>query len=89
MAPRQEKSSTPPQQPTKTEPAPQSTHSSPAHLRQGVKLAKDGPGQTWFNLTRKDVEEYMSSHPEPQDQGTRKSLLARLSSFISRAMRKT
>jgi hypothetical protein len=89
MAPRREKPSTPPQQPAKTEPAPKSTRSAPAHLQQGVKMAKGGPGQTWFNLTKKDVDDYVSSHQEPQDKGTRKSLLGSLSGFIRRVVKRT
>ena len=89
MAPRPEKSSTHPQQAAKTEPAPKSTDSTPAHLQQGVKMAKAGPGQTWLNLTRKDLDDYASSHQQPQDKGTRKSLLGSLSAFIKRAVKRT
>jgi hypothetical protein len=89
MAPRREKSSTLPQQPAKMEPAPKSTHSAPAHLQQGVKMGKAGPGQTWLNLTAKDVENYVSSHPEERDKGTRKSLMGSLSGFIKRAVKRT
>ncbi len=89
MAPRREKSSTLPQQPAKTEPAPKSTHSSPVHLQQGVKVAKGGPGQTWLNLTKKDLDDYASSQQESQDKGTRKSLLGGLSGFIRRFARRT
>jgi hypothetical protein len=89
MAPRREKSSTLPQQPAKTEPAPKSTHSAPAHLQQGVKITKGGPGQTWLNLTKKDLDEYARSHQEPQDKKARKSLLGSLSGFIKRAVKRT
>jgi len=89
MAPRGEKSSTLPQQPTKTESAPKSTRSATAYLQQGVKMAKSGPGQTWLNLTKKDVDDYLSSHRESQDKGTRKSLLGSLSGFIRRVARRT
>jgi len=89
MAPRGEKSSTLPQQPTKTESAPKSTRSATAYLQQGVKMAKGGPGQTWFNLTKKDLDDYVSSQQESQDKGTRKSLLGRLDGFIRRAVKRT
>jgi hypothetical protein len=89
MAPRREKSSTLPQQPAKTEPAPKSTHSAPAHLRPGAKVAKGGPGQTWLNFTKKDVDDYLRSHQESQDKGTRMSLLGKLSGFIRRAVRRS
>lgn len=89
MAPRREKSSTLPRQPAKTEPVPKSTHSARVHLQQGVKVAKSGPGLTWLNLTKKDLDDYVSSHQESQDKGARKSLLGTLSGFIKRAVRRT
>jgi hypothetical protein len=89
MAPRREKSSTDPQQPTKEESAPKSAHSSAVHLHQGVKVGKGGPGQTWLNLSKKDVDDYARSRQESQDQGTRSSLLEWLSGFIRRAVKGT
>lgn len=89
MAPRREKSSTPPQQPAKTEPAPKSTHSTHVHLQQGVKMAKSGPGQTWLNLTKKDMDDYVNSHQELQKKVTSKSLLGSLSGFIRWVVKRT
>lgn len=83
MLPRREKSSILPRKPTKTEPSPESTRSASAHLQQGVILSKEGPGHTWLNFTRKDVEDYRRGRQQSQDKATYKSLLARLSGFIS------
>jgi hypothetical protein len=51
-------------------------------------MSKGGPGQTWLNLTKKDVEDYAKSQQESQDQGTRKSLLGRLSGLIRRVAKR-
>ncbi len=47
-----------------------------------------GPGQSWINLTKEDVEEYKRTHPQPETSDkSRKSLLGWLGSVFKRSAR--
>lgn len=88
--PRRETSS-PLQQPsTGTEHGDKSdSHSAASHLRPGVKMGKGGPGQTWLNLTKKDMENYIKSRREAQDKEGRGSLLGWVSRLFRRGGKKS
>jgi len=47
-------------------------------LLQGVKAKRAGPGMTWINLTRKDVEEKLSEYRQRHAAKSQESLWGRL-----------
>jgi len=47
------------------------------------KVTGVGPGQTWINLTKKEVDEYLRAHPQDkQDKEVRRSSLGKLAAAI-------
>jgi hypothetical protein len=56
----------------------------PAGLRGVVKKASPGPGQTWLNLTKHDVEEYRKAHGHDSETGARQPLLRRVVDTVQR-----
>lgn len=60
-------------------------HSSTSHPVLGeVKKVTRGPGQSWVNLTKSDVEEYAREHPQSGDKKAGPSFLAKLGSIFKR-----
>jgi hypothetical protein len=54
-------------------------------LLQGVKAKRAGPGMTWINLTRKDVEEKIKRYRQQHAATNQGSLWQRLSNAFRRA----
>ncbi len=53
-------------------------------LRGVVKKASRGPGQTWLNLTKRDVEEYRKAHSHDSETTARQPLLRRVVDAVQR-----
>jgi len=53
-------------------------------LLKGVKTMHAGPGMTWINLTRKDVEEKLSKYRQQQAATNQGSLWRRLANAIGK-----
>ena len=68
------KSLTEPQHSANTKPAP------PTHGP--IKVPNIGSGQTWINLTKKEVDDYQRAQPQSQDKEVRRSSLGKLAAAI-------
>jgi hypothetical protein len=68
------KSLTGPQHPANAKPSP-ATHGP-------TKVANVGSGQTWINLTKKEVDDYQLAHPQSQDKEVRRPSLGKFAAAI-------
>jgi hypothetical protein len=62
--------------------------SAPASLGRSVAPIRGGPGQTWFNLKKSDLDEYARSHPANPGPSLLQTIIAGFKLLVQKLLRK-